>query len=94
MPDAEQAASLGAITERFNAAADWIAGELFALKLSNKVEAQRVLYRQVRARFALSAQTAILCIHRACEAFKRDPSIRPRFRTHAGITYDVRTMSF
>jgi putative transposase len=94
MPDAEQAASLKAMTERFNAAADWIAGELFARKLSNKIEAQRLLYREIRDRFGLSAQTAILCIHRACEAYKRDKSIRPRFRKDAGITYDVRTMSF
>jgi putative transposase len=69
VPDAEQGASLGAMTGRFNAAADWIAGELFARKLSNKIEAQRLLYREVRERFGLSAQTAILCIHRACEAY-------------------------
>jgi IS605 OrfB family transposase len=94
MPDAGQAASLEAMTERFNAAADWIAGELFARRLANKIEAQRLLYGQVRGRFGLSAQTAILCIHRACEAYRRDRSIRPRFRTGAGITYDVRTMSF
>jgi IS605 OrfB family transposase len=94
MPDDEQAASLKAITERFNAAADWIAGELFARQLSNKIEAQRLLYREIRQRFGLSAQTAILCLHRACEAYKRDKSIRPRFRKDAAITYDVRTMSF
>jgi IS605 OrfB family transposase len=94
MPDAEQAASLGAITARFNAAADWIAGELFARGLSNKIEAQRLLYREIRDRFGLSAQTAILCIHRACEAYKRDKGIRPRFRKEAAITCDVRTMSF
>jgi IS605 OrfB family transposase len=94
MPDAEQAASLKAMTERFNAAADWIAGELFARKLSNKIEAQRLLYREIRERFGLSAQTAILALHRVCEAYKRDKSVRPRFRKGAGITYDVRTMSF
>jgi putative transposase len=93
-PDAEPAASLKAMVERFNAAADWIAGELFARELSNKIEAQRLLYREVRERFGLSAQTAILCIHRACEAYKRDSSVRPRFRRDAGMTYDVRTMSF
>jgi IS605 OrfB family transposase len=94
MPDAEQAASLKAMTERFNAAADWIAGELFARKLSNRIEAQRLLYREIRERFGLSSQTAILAIRRACEACRRDKSIRPRFRKDAGITYDVRTMSF
>jgi putative transposase len=93
-PDAEQTQRLQAMVERFNAAADWIAGQLFAHKLSNKIEAQRLLYREVRDRFGLSAQTAILCIHRACEAYKRDTAIRPRFRDSAGITYDVRTMSF
>jgi IS605 OrfB family transposase len=94
MPDAEQAGSLKAMTERFNAAADWIAGELFARKLTNKITAQGILYREIRARFGLSAQTAILALHRACEAYKRDQSIRPRFRKDAAITYDVRTMSF
>ena len=94
IPDAEQSASLKAMTERFNAAADWIAGELFARKLSNKIEAQRLLYREIRERFGLSAQTAILCLHRACEAYRRDKSARPRFRKDAGITYDIRTMSF
>jgi IS605 OrfB family transposase len=94
MPDVVQAERLKAMTERFNAAADWIAGELFARKVSNKIEAQRLLYHEVRRRFGLSAQTAILCIHRACEAYKRDRSKRPGFRKDAGITYDVRTMSF
>jgi IS605 OrfB family transposase len=94
MPDASQAVRLRAMTERFNAAANWIAGELFARKLSNKIEAQRLLYHEIRRRFGLSAQAAILCLHRACEAYRRDPSKRPRFRKDAGITYDVRTMSF
>ncbi len=94
MPDAEQAICLKAMTTRFNAAADWIAGELFAREVSNKIEAQRLLYREIRERFELSAQTAILCIHRACEAYRRDKSVRPRFRKDAAITYDVRTMSF
>jgi putative transposase len=79
MPDAEQAERLKAMTERFNAAADWIAGELFARRLSNKIEAQRLLYREIRDRFGLSAQTAILCLHRACEAYKRDKGVRPEW---------------
>lgn len=94
VPDAGQATILRAIVERFNAAADWIAGELFARKLSNKISAQQVLYHEIRKRFGLSSQTAILALHRACEAYTRDKTIRPRFRKHAAMTYDVRTMSF
>jgi len=94
IPDTEIAASLTATMERFNEAASWIAAELFVRQLTNKVEAQRLLYRQVRGDFGLSSQMAILCIHRACEAYKRDKAICPVFRPHAAITYDVRTMSF
>jgi putative transposase len=94
LPDAAQADRLKAIMERFNAAANWIVGELFAAKVTNKIEAQNLLYRQVRDRFGLGSQTAILCIHRAVEAYKRDTSILPVFRPHAAITYDVRTLSF
>jgi putative transposase len=78
----------------FNAAAHWVVGGLFAGKVTNKITAQKLYYREVRDRFGLGAQTAILCIHRAVEAYKRDPSILPVFRPDAAITYDVRTLSF
>ena len=94
MPNTEQVTALVSMTQRFNAAADWIAGELFERKVSNKIEAQRLLYHEIRERFELSSQTAILALHRACEAYKRDKGIRPRFRKDAAITYDVRTLSF
>ena len=94
LPDAAQSDRLKAILERFNAAANWVAGELFVGKVTNKIEAQKLCYREVRDRFALGSRTAILCIHRAVEAYRRDPSIRPVFRPHAAITYDVRTLSF
>jgi hypothetical protein len=55
MPDAEQATRLRAMIRRFNVAADWIDGELFARGLSNKIEAQRLLYHEIRWRFDLSA---------------------------------------
>jgi len=94
LPDTDQTAKLKAIMERFNAAANWVVGEPFAGKVTNKIAAQELLYTQVRERFGLGAQTAILCIHRAVEAYKRDTAILPDFRPDAAITYDVRTLSF
>ena len=94
LPDAAQADRLKALMARFNAAANWIVGELFAGKVTNKITAQQLLYKKVRDRFGLGAQTAILCIHRAVEACKRDTSILPVFRPDAALTYDVRTLSF
>lgn len=93
-PDADQTIALRWTVELFNEACNWIAGELFDRKLSNRIEAQRLLYHEIRERFGLTAQTTILAIRRACEAYKRDKSIRPRFRKHAAITYDSRVLRF
>lgn len=94
LPDAETAKRLRATVERFNAACNWLAGEAFALQVSNRIELQRLTYQQVRERFGLSAQMTCLCIRRVCEAYKRDKSIRPEFRKHAAMPFDQRTMSF
>lgn len=94
VPDTAQDAALRATVERFNEAANWVAGELFARGVTNKRLAQKLVYRELRDRFALTAQTAILVIHRACEAYKREKSIRPAFREHAAITYDPRVLRF
>jgi IS605 OrfB family transposase len=94
LPDAAQDGALRQTTERFNQAANWVAGELFARRISNKRTAQKLLYQELRQRFELTAQMAILVIHRACEAYKRDKTVRPVFRGDAAITYDPRVMRF
>jgi IS605 OrfB family transposase len=94
MPDAETAAKLRATIERFNEACNWLAREAFARQASNRIELQRLTYAEIRHRFSLSAQMACLCIRRACEAYKRDKTIRPAFRKLAAMPFDQRTMSF
>jgi putative transposase len=94
VPDNAQTKALRETVERFNEAANWVAGELFLKGVTNKRVAQQLVYRELRDRFALTAQTAILVIHRVCEAYKRDKSIRPSFKKHAAITYDPRVMKF
>src|SRR4051812_48448762 len=94
VPDAEASDRLRAMTERFNAAANWLAGVAFEHRCANKIDLQKRAYRELRERFSLSSQTAILVVHRVCEAYKRDKSILPEFGPDAAITYDVRTISF
>jgi IS605 OrfB family transposase len=93
-PDDGTAPRLRETVERFNAAADWLAGEAFATRCANKVELQRSHYRELRERFGLSAQMAVRCIAQAVEAYKRDKGKRPRFRKHAAMPFDQRMMSF
>ena len=94
LPDDGEAAQLKATVERFNEAANFAAGEAFERKLSNKVELQKIVYRDLRNRFGLSSQMAVRCLAQVCEAYKRDKSIRPVFRPYAAMPHDQRTMSF
>ena len=94
LPGATDAARLKATVERFNEAADWLAGFAFERKVSNKRVLQQLAYRELRERFDISSHMAVRCIAQVCEAYKRDKTIRPRFRKHAAVPYDKRLMSF
>jgi IS605 OrfB family transposase len=94
LPDAESARKLQESMERFNEAANWAAGVAFERRISNKISLQQIVYRELRDRFGLSAQVACLCVHRVCEAYKRDKTVRPKFGRHSAVSHDIRTMSF
>lgn len=94
MPERDHAERLRETVERFNEAANWLAGIAFERKTSNKILLQRIAYAELREQFGLSAQMAVRCIAQVCEAYKRDRSIRPVFRKHAAMPFDQRMMSF
>jgi putative transposase len=94
LPSPEDAARLEATMERFNAAADFVAGIAFGHHTANVFDLRRLCYSEVRERFGLSSQMAQLAIKAAGDAYKRDKSKRVRFRKHAATAYDQRTMSF
>jgi IS605 OrfB family transposase len=90
VPDAEQAAALLLVMERFNAACDWLAGKAFGDRTANKYLLQRRYYGPLRRDFGLGAQMAVRVIAKVSEAYKRDRKIRPRFRPRGAIVYDQR----
>jgi len=94
LPERDHARKLQETIERFNEAANWLAGEAFVRQLSNKIILQRLFYKELRQRFGLSAQMAVRCIAQVCEAYRRDKSKRPQFRSHAAMPFDQRLMSF
>ena len=94
LPERDDARKLQATVERFNEAANWLAGVAFARQCSNKLVLQKLFYAELRERFGLSAQMAIRCIAQVCEAYKRDKTIRPQFLPHAAMPFDQRMMSF
>ena len=94
LPDEAQGVSLRTTMERFNEAANWMAGHAFDARTANKIALQKRHYRELRERFGLSSQMAVRCIAQVCESYKRDEKVRPTFRPHAAVPYDQRILSF
>ena len=93
-PNPEQHAALVETVHRFNAACDAIAETAFKESCANKVKLQKLIYYDIRERFALSAQLTIRAISKVVEAYKRDRSIQPQFRPDGAVPYDERIMSW
>lgn len=93
-PSEEQRRALLETLERFNEAANWIAGVAFEHSTASKYKLQKMIYHEVRERFGLSAQMTVRCISKVSEVFKRDKSKKPTFREHGAMVYDERLMSF
>lgn len=75
---------------RYNQACNYVADKAFSLKISNKFQLQKILYRDIRERFGLTAQFAIRIISKVIEAYKRDKTIKSTFRELGSIQYDQR----
>lgn len=93
-PTIDQASSLLATMERFNAACDAIAVVAHRERCANKVALQKLVYHGVRERFGLSAQMTVRAIGKVVDAYKRDKTRPPRFRPHGAVPYDERIMSW
>ena len=94
LPDRDQAAKLRTVVERFNEAANHVAGVAFEHRTANVFELRKLCYAEIRERFGLSSQMAQLAIKTARDAYCRDRAIRPKFKRHAAVAYDQRIMSF
>lgn len=78
----------------FNAACNYAAEVAFREGCVNKFRLQKLVYANLRSRFALSAQMAVRCIAKICEAYKRDKNIKPTFRELGAVPYDQRILSW
>jgi predicted transposase len=93
-PEPQDHAALLRTLETFNAACNAIAEVAYEERQANKIEMQKLVYYDIRARFGLSSQMAIRAIAKVSEAYKRDKQIKPTFRAHGAMTYDQRICSF
>ncbi len=90
----EQFEALKQTMHRFNEACNYIAGFAHKNHTANKMKLQPIVYREARDRYQLSAQMAIRAIAKVCEAYKRDRTIKPKFRLDGAMVYDQRILSW
>ena len=78
----------------FNEACNAIAEVAFEMHKANKVEIHKAVYYDTRKRFGLSSQLTVRAISKVAEAYKRDRSIKPEFRSDGAIVYDQRILTW
>lgn len=93
-PTGDQVEALLDTMRACNAATNRVAEVAFERKTANKIRLQGEVYGELREQFGLSAQMAVRAIAKACEAYKRDKTIRPTFRPLGAVQYDQRILSW
>lgn len=76
--------------QKYNEACNFVADRAYYLKLVNKYKLQKEVYQETRQRFNLSSQFVVRIIGKVTEAYKRDRTIKLRFRKFGAIQYDQR----
>ena len=61
-PDAVQDRALADYSQHYSKAASWLAGKLVDTQISDRVRLHRLFYTDLRSRFGLPSQSAVLCI--------------------------------
>lgn len=88
LTDAAQFRGLENTLRAANAACDWISEQAWSAKEFSGYGIQALLYRQVRSRFALSAQMAVRCVAKVVDAYKLDRNTMRVFSPTGAIGYD------
>jgi len=91
-PNTEQATALKDTIQRANAACNYISDVAWKSKTFNQFRLHRLVYREVRNRFGLTAQVAIRCISKVADAYKLDKKRKRTFKPLGAITYDDRIL--
>jgi IS605 OrfB family transposase len=92
LPSTEQAASLKKTLATVNAACNFVADVAWKERIFSRFSLQRLVYRDVRDRFALTAQLTVHAIAKVADAYKIDRKTRRTFKAIGSIDYDSRIL--
>lgn len=90
----EQHRKLVQTMERFNKACNFISDFSWNTRTFGKVGIQRVLYREIREKFSLSAQMTVRAVGKVSESYQTEKQHKHQFNPHGAMVYDQRILSF
>ncbi len=93
-PTPAQADSLLRTLEVANVACNYISEAAWNTRTFGKFQLQKIVYHDVREKFALSAQLVVRCIAKVADAYKLDHNRQRVFQLHGSIAYDLRILSW
>ena len=93
-PTAEQSKHLRDTMRRVNEACNYISGVAWKSKVFGQYSLHKLVYRDVRNKFELSAQLTVRAIAKVADAYKLDKQSKRTFKPFGAITFDDRILSW
>ncbi len=84
------AAALAETMARFNAACNALSQKAWDTRTFRAYDLQKLAYHQVRADFALPAQSTVRAIAKVADSYKADRSQRHTFGPRGAVVFDAR----
>lgn len=92
LPTAAQRTTLRRTLEVANAACTFVSRRAWETKTFGQYRLHHLCYREIRERFALTAQLAVRVIAKVADAYRLDRKTLRRFRPASGVAYDDRIL--
>jgi len=94
VPTEDQKTFLLESMEQFNVACNFISETAWRNKVYDKTTLQKLLYRDVRNQFGLSAQMTIRAIGKVSDSYRRNRAVNHTFQPHGAMIHDQRTVTY
>ena len=94
LPTPEQADALKRTLEAANTACNWVSQRAWQTQTFKHYDLQHLCYKDIRAKFDISAQVAVRVISKVADAYKLDRKPQRAFKPLGSIAYDDRILSW
>jgi putative transposase len=94
LPTPEQARAWKRTLELANAACNFVSQEAWKAKTFKPYPLHHLCYKDLRAKFPLSAQVAVRVIAKVADAYKLDAKTKRTFKSQGSIAYDDRILTW